>query len=93
MDISIIEVSCYKCGVSFWLTQQYDDQLRDCHNDFYCPNGHAQHYVAKSEAEKAKEELSRYKHKYEIEKSQKESLNRSNIALRGVITRQKNKAG
>ncbi|KKM94269.1 hypothetical protein LCGC14_1200150 [marine sediment metagenome] len=91
MIVEITEVSCYKCGISFWITLQYNAELKNCHNDFYCPNGHGQHYSAKTDTEKAKEERDRYKRWYNDEKETSERLGRSNSALRGVITRNKNK--
>ena len=88
MDVQIVEVCCCNCGISFWLTKQHDDQLLECHNTFYCPKGHAQHYTGKSNAQKAKER-DEYKKLYEEERGSAQRLSRSNSALRGVITRKK----
>jgi len=91
MKVKLYEMSCSECGVSFWITDEHDDKLRECHNTFFCPNGHRQHYPQKTEGEKAIEERDRYKRSYNSQRETSERLARSNSALRGVITRQKKK--
>lgn len=91
MDVQIIEISCFKCNVSFWITKEHDDTLLKCHNSFYCPNGHRQAYIGQTDAEKATEERDRYKRWYKSEQEKSGRLTRRNSALRGVITRQKNR--
>ena len=91
MEVKQYEITCYKCHITFWITDAFDDQLRSCHNTFYCPNGHSFSYQGKTKAEKTKEERDMYKRWYEEEKGIKGRLILSNRALRGVITRQKKK--
>ena len=91
MEVSIIEINCCECNVSFWVTEKHRQKLLRCQNSFYCPNGHSQHYTGKTKAEKAEEERDRYKQWYESQKKTSKNLYRSNSALRGVITRNKNK--
>ena len=96
-NVEIIEISCCNCGVSFWITEQYNDELLRCHNSFYCPNGHKQYYTGKTDAEKLAEctrklqglELSNNMLQG-VEERQRATI-RSNAALRGVITRMKKK--
>lgn len=53
--------SCYKCGTNFALTNDFQaERLRD-RAEFFCPNGHAQHYIGKTEEERLREELERTK--------------------------------
>lgn len=50
---------CIECGVLFAITQTlYEERLQD-HKGFSCPNGHSQHFTAKSDAQKAKEASAR----------------------------------
>lgn len=50
---------CCHCGISFAMTADlYRRRLND-HNKFYCPNGHAQHYSGKTEAQKLRDQLER----------------------------------
>lgn len=90
MNVEIVEISCCDCRITFWITQKHNKELLRCHNLFYCPNGHGQNYTGKTEAQKAKEERNMYKQWYNSQKEESERLARSNSALRGVITRNKN---
>lgn len=49
---TLVSESCYKCGVVFGLESRHRDQLLKSHEDFYCPNGHSQHYISETEAER-----------------------------------------
>ena len=51
----LVSVECYRCGVTFGLTANYSKNRRDDHQSFYCPNGHSQAYLGKSDAEKERE--------------------------------------
>ncbi len=88
--MTMYEQSCIRCGVRFSMPTELDNQLRNCHNTFYCPNGHKQYYPGKSETEKLEEERDKYKRWYEDQKEYSNRLQRSCSALRGVITRVKN---
>lgn len=55
-DTLVVE-HCCSCGVSFGLSKDlYNKRVND-HLDFYCPNGHGQHYLGKSEADRLKDQL------------------------------------
>ncbi len=57
MDIKLIELACADCGITFYLTDKFDDRLRENHNTFYCPHGHPQSYKGKTEAERLREQV------------------------------------
>lgn len=65
--ITLVAETCCRgdCGLTFGLERNHRDRLIETHQDFYCPNGHSQHYTAKTEAEKLKDELAREKHRHE----------------------------
>lgn len=48
-------ITCYKCGVPFAVPAYMRKNLLDSRDTFYCPSGHPQSYIAKTEAEKYKE--------------------------------------
>ena len=52
MEIEIKRITCCSCGVLFWIEETYYDRLKEKHTSFYCPNGHAQHFTAETDAEK-----------------------------------------
>lgn len=54
------EVCCNeKCGVSFGMEEQYREQKKKDHTLFYCPNGHGQHYTAKTAVEAERDRLAK----------------------------------
>lgn len=55
------------CSVTFGMPQRmYDDRGKD-HAWFYCPNGHRQHFLGKTEEEKLKETLERERNEHQRE--------------------------
>jgi len=57
MDVPMRVIQCCECFVAFAMTTElYEKRLKD-HKSFYCPVGHGQHFVGKSDEEKLKEQL------------------------------------
>ena len=54
--VMVTEVCC-NCGVLFAVTSEFQERLREQaeRGEFYCPNGHAQHYLGKSLKDRLKE--------------------------------------
>lgn len=51
----LVTETCYSCGVLFAMVEDfYEHRLADRKN-FYCPNGHSQAYIGKTDAQKLKE--------------------------------------
>lgn len=48
---------CFKCGIAFAVPEWWETKRRDDHETFYCPNGHAQGFHGKSEAEQLRDQL------------------------------------
>ena len=48
---------CCNCGITFGVLKSWNDRLVQSRQKFYCPNGHAQSYTGKSEAQKLQERL------------------------------------
>lgn len=59
MDVPMVMVECCNCHMPFAMTTELNAALRRCHNTFYCPKGHAQFYVVKSDIEQLREERDR----------------------------------
>ena len=87
MEAKIVEETCCKCHVLFWITAKHQSQLMKCKNIFYCPNGHPQSYTGETEEIKRK----RAERLLDNAQRSKDALMRSNSALRGVVTRMKNR--
>ena len=55
IDIDIIE--CHTCSVPMYFTAAFLRKRMDDHVTFYCPNGHSNAYLGKTESQKLKERL------------------------------------
>ena len=40
--------TCYKCGITFAAPEHFFEKRHQDHATFYCPNGHPQHFSAKT---------------------------------------------
>jgi len=81
MEVELARLTCSQCGVSYWITEKHESHLRRCHNSFWCPNGHSQYFPGETDAERKIAKI----------QSERDEISRSNSALRGVITRMRNK--
>lgn len=57
--IVLVSETCVSCGITFAVPESYQQNLKNSHKSFCCPNGHSQYYSGKSEAEKLRDELKR----------------------------------
>ena len=39
------KITCFKCGVPWWIENDHNKELLDHGTAFYCPNGHPQSYT------------------------------------------------
>lgn len=46
--------SCCVCGIAFAMPEEYREKRLQDHQNFYCPNGHSQHFTGESDADRAK---------------------------------------
>lgn len=97
-EVTLFTDTCINCGITFAYPSSLNQTLRESHRDFFCPNGHAQHYTGESEAEKLRKQLARaradvtlYKDFYAEEREVRERTERRLSATRGVVTRTKNR--
>jgi hypothetical protein len=88
--IVLERVSCCVCGAAYAVEQGYHAQLLKVRGrETYCPNGHKWHYTGLSEAEQLKRQLEMVRGVRDAQRSRAERAERSQAALRGVVTRTK----
>lgn len=97
---TLVVQSCCNCGLNFGVDAAYDLERRANRDTFYCPAGHALHYLGKTEAEKAREEAERQRQLKESyirlandRTEQRDYARRQAAAARGVVTRVKRRIG
>lgn len=78
---------CCICGTAFGISNTMQKQLRKSHEAFYCPSGHEQHYLAKSDAELFRDE----REARDTCQAENYRLERKNIALTRKLKRQEAK--
>jgi hypothetical protein len=55
-SVTLVTEECCNCGITFAMPEDYRVHLLSKpRTDFYCPNGHRQWYVGKSDATKCRE--------------------------------------
>lgn len=59
--VGMAQEECIKCGMVYWVPNGWQEQRKQKHDTFYCPNGHTQFYTGQTEAEKLRAELDREK--------------------------------
>lgn len=82
---------CPTCSVTFGITQAVYNARRNDHQWFYCPAGHAQRYSVKSELEVERQRRIRAEAGRAQAEDAYEMERRSKIALKGHLTRARNK--
>lgn len=89
--------TCCNCHQSFYMVRSKYDACRTKGESFYCPNGHSMHYTD-TEILRLKKELEQQKKRTEWAEQNRDSLRKdrdsiekSRNALKGVITKTKNR--
>lgn len=96
LETTLYVQECIACGITFAFGKSYDARLRETHENFYCPNGHRQAYLGKTEAEKLREQLKREEERrerlestVEFWKGRERMAERRVRAHKGIVTKLK----
>ncbi len=89
--IFVVE-SCVSCGCLFGLEESMRNRLLITHDDFHCPNGHKQHFIAETEAQRLRKALDRSQSQTLAWQDQCEASDRQRAAYKGHLTRLKKRA-
>lgn len=101
ISTTLVPITCHVsyCGILFAVPERWNRSKLQDHSTFYCPNGHAAMYAGKTEEEKLREQLTRTEAVLSRERDLGKRLADDNMnlansrrALRGVVTRLRNKA-
>lgn len=90
-QVQMVLEMCYKCGMPFGLESDYQDRMRKTGDTFYCPRGHAQVYT-EAEVTVLKRKLASAESDKQWWRNEAEAKGRRLIAMRGVVTKLKNRA-
>lgn len=91
--VTLVPLTCYKCGVAFGVPAYFKEQrIKDRHS-FYCPNGHGQHFIGKTEEQRLREQLETERQRSEWNRRKAERIERQRRALKGQVTKIKKRVG
>ena len=82
---------CYKCGVVVVMPEVYKKKRIEDHETWFCLNGHRQYFTGKTEAQKLQERLEAKQRELDSEVARRVRTEKSVIALKGQVTRTKNR--
>lgn len=95
VSIDLVTEDCCNCHVLFAFPEDLKRKRLEDGSTFYCPNGHAQHYTGETMEQMRKRlerEAANAKADRDWYEEQLRGTERSRNALRGVVTRQRNRA-
>lgn len=84
---------CCRCGIRYAVPDSFAAKRRRDHRDFYCPNGHSQHFPQESDIEKERRLRREAENKAEREQVWRHCAERSASAFKGHLTRIKRRVG
>lgn len=90
LDVTLAIESCCVCGIPFGIPDYHLTRLKDNGGEFFCPNGHAQHYTV-SEIKRLSDEVDWYRTRWNEERADHQSTRRSLTATKAAHTRTKNR--
>jgi hypothetical protein len=82
---------CCVCGITFAVPTDYDQKRRNDHKLFYCPSGHSQSYVGKTEAQKQRDRADRLERQLANRDEDLRAERASHAATKGQLTKTKNR--
>jgi hypothetical protein len=98
-NATFVTEECFSCGILFAMEEQYRTQRLKDKSTWYCPNGHSQHYLGKSDAALRKEaeeaqrlaetRLSQERTRHEATRDQLKATRGSLSATKGVLTKER----
>lgn len=87
------------CGITFAVPDWWNETRREDRSWWYCPNGHSQHFIGETEAEKLRRQVAEKDRLLSVRQTQlddsrkyAETLERSNRSIRAHTKRLKTRA-
>ncbi len=86
-------VDCPNCGMSFAITEEFENRRRDDGHSFYCPHGHSMSYgdTTQKQLQREREKSARLTARLDQVKADRDAAERSRSALKGQVTKIRNR--
>jgi hypothetical protein len=101
VETQLITEECYSCHILFAFPESLKTELlrQKAGRQFFCPNGHSQHYIGEREEDVLKRQLARAEQDRDYYKQARTrlaednmTLAKTNASLRGNVTKLKKRA-
>jgi hypothetical protein len=90
LSIELVNAAfCIRCGVPIVMPRVRETELRRSHENFFCVNGHPQHWPAQSDLEKAHAELELEKKRHEWTKQSLKTAEHTRSVVQGKLSAMK----
>lgn len=94
----LVVQECYLCSMTFGVPASFDRERLEDHGNFYCPAGHSQHYIGKTEVQKQRERadqlerrLANREEDLRSERASHQMTEHRRRAAKGQLTKTKNR--
>lgn len=89
-EATMVEISCSKCGITFWVPEWWQKEKRENGTAFSCPNGDGRVYK-EPEVEKLKKRLVAQELATKEQRERADREERRRIAMAGQVTKVRNR--
>lgn len=89
--VNFTQIRCFKCDVLFCMPDTLYTQRLEDHRDFWCPNGHQQHFTGTREVDQQRERADAAERSRDFWRTQAQEKERALVGQRAATTRAKNK--
>ncbi len=87
---NLTQEECCNCSVTFAIPTTMYTRLRQTGGNFYCPNGHSQHYT-ETENQKLQKQIAQERQRREWAESARDVAQKHESAAKGQLTKVKNR--
>lgn len=81
------------CGLTFAVPTRWREKRREDHTEFYCPNGHPQHFTGETEAERLRREVAIQKRRAELMEAAAAKAHREAVKVKATLKKERGRVG
>ncbi len=93
VEVELVTLTCCNthCGILFGVPARWKEKKKEDHKEFFCPNGHPQVFLEKTELDIAKQRLAFERSIHDQTKAALRDKSKQLSTTKGVLTRTKNR--
>jgi hypothetical protein len=90
--VNLEPVTCFRCGVIFGLPDDFYANRKRDQDNWFCPNGHEQHFIGETEAAKFRRLWKAEQDRAAALSADRDQVQASLTATKGVVTKLRKRA-